>query len=55
MSAGCSCNEGGTRHVLRTHSVQLVRASSREYVDRTDHIVVIIGMPAADTTERGLS
>lgn len=51
MSGGCSCNEGGTRHVLRTHSVQ----SMREYVDRTDHIVVIIGTPAPDTPERGLT
>jgi hypothetical protein len=55
MSGGCSCNEGGTRHVLRTHSVQSMRVSSRECVDRTDHSVVIIGTPAADTTERGLS
>ncbi len=55
MSGGCSCNEGGKRHVLRTHSVQLVRVSSREYVDRTGHIVVIIGTPAPDTTERGLT
>ncbi|WP_175764270.1 hypothetical protein [Burkholderia ambifaria] len=44
-----------TAHAFGAVGVHPMRMSSREYVDRTDHIVVIIGAPAPDTTERGLS
>jgi hypothetical protein len=44
-----------TAHAFGAVGVHPMRVSSREYVDRTDHIVVIIGAPALDTTERSLT